>query len=236
MRLLHQRARDLDGYVLEGGYGGAVVVSPGSDTVGRCLLEREREGRAREGMQLTLTKDVLGLASTDSCADHLRQEHLELQVRSLLQQQGIDDPFIDPPCDYSIYSYPVVGDTEQQQHLSRSYEDCDLGPSEPPATRSSPPICDGDLNQSDPDPTPHSSPSRSPNMAAPNGMQPGGGAPYGLGSAIMPSAGHHQDMAHVWGLVEQLSGILHENRERWEELQSGIARAQVENSLRSDTE
>ncbi|PNS16681.1 hypothetical protein CAC42_4645 [Sphaceloma murrayae] len=64
-------------------------------------------------------------------------------------------------------------------------------------------------------------------MAAPNGMQPGGGAPYGLGSAIMPSAGHHQDMAHVWGLVEQLSGILHENRERWEELQSGIARAQI---------
>lgn len=213
-----------------------MVVSPGSDTVGRCLLERERERRARGGMQLTLTKDTLGLAFTDSRADQSRQEHLELRVRSLLQQQGVDDPFIDPPSDCPIYSHPVVGDTEQQQHLNRSYEDCDLEPSEPPTTRSSPPTCDGDLNASDSDSTPRSSPSQSANMAAPNGMQPGGGAPYGLGSAIMPSAGHHQDMAHVWGLVEQLSGILHENRERWEELQSGIARAQVENSLKSDTE
>ena len=58
-------------------------------------------------------------------------------------------------------------------------------------------------------------------------MQPGGGAPYGMGGAVMPSAGHHHDMQHVWSLVEELSGILQQNRERWDELQTGLARAQV---------
>ncbi|KAG8626721.1 hypothetical protein KVT40_005666 [Elsinoe batatas] len=71
-------------------------------------------------------------------------------------------------------------------------------------------------------------------MAAPNGMQPGSGAPYPLGSAIMPSAGHHHDMAHVWQLVEQLSGLLHENREKWEELQSGIAKVKVKERSKGD--
>ena len=65
-------------------------------------------------------------------------------------------------------------------------------------------------------------------MAAPNGMPPGSGAPYGLGGAVMPSAGHHHDMQHVWSLVEELSGILQQNRERWDELQAGLARAQVQ--------
>ncbi|KAF2153840.1 hypothetical protein K461DRAFT_116873 [Myriangium duriaei CBS 260.36] len=64
-------------------------------------------------------------------------------------------------------------------------------------------------------------------MAAPNGMQPGGGAPYGMGNAVMPSAGHHHDMQHVWSLVEELSGILQQNRERWDELQTGLSRAQI---------
>lgn len=68
-------------------------------------------------------------------------------------------------------------------------------------------------------------------MAAQNGMQPGGGAPYGMGNSTMPSAGHHHDMQHVWSLVEELSGILQHNRERWDELQSGLARAQVNLSL-----
>jgi len=44
----------------------------------------------------------------------------------------------------------------------------------------------------------------------------------------MPNAGHHNDMQHVWGLVEELSGLLQQNRERWEELQSSIAHSQVE--------
>ena len=64
-------------------------------------------------------------------------------------------------------------------------------------------------------------------MAAPNGMNAGAGPPYGLGGAIMPSAGHHNDMQYVWTLVEELSGQLQANRERWTELQDGIARAQV---------
>ena len=59
-------------------------------------------------------------------------------------------------------------------------------------------------------------------------MNPGPGPPYGIGAAIMPGAGHHNDMQHVWTLVEELSGILQQNRERWDELQAGIARTQVQ--------
>lgn len=44
---------------------------------------------------------------------------------------------------------------------------------------------------------------------------------------MMPPASHHNDMQHVWSLVEQLSGVLQSNRERYDELQAGIARAQV---------
>lgn len=63
-------------------------------------------------------------------------------------------------------------------------------------------------------------------MAAPNGMN-GGPPAYGMNGNVMPNAGHHNDMQHVWTLVEELSGILQSNRERWDELQTDIARAQV---------
>ena len=65
-------------------------------------------------------------------------------------------------------------------------------------------------------------------MAATNGigsLNPA--APYPLGGAMMPNAGQHNDMNYVWTLVEELSGILETNREKWQELQAGIARAQV---------
>jgi len=45
---------------------------------------------------------------------------------------------------------------------------------------------------------------------------------------MMPNAGQHNDMNYVWTLVEELSGILEANREKWQELQAGIARAQVQ--------
>lgn len=64
-------------------------------------------------------------------------------------------------------------------------------------------------------------------MAAPNGINANAGAQYGIGGPIMPSAGHHNDMQHVWSLVEELSNQLQQNRERWDELQDGLARAQV---------
>lgn len=43
----------------------------------------------------------------------------------------------------------------------------------------------------------------------------------------MPSAGHHSDMQHIWTLVQELSSVLQQNRERTDELQDGLARAQV---------
>ncbi|GAM87837.1 hypothetical protein ANO11243_058650 [Dothideomycetidae sp. 11243] len=64
-------------------------------------------------------------------------------------------------------------------------------------------------------------------MAAPNGMQPGGGAPFGAGGLVMPPAGYYHDMQYVSSLVEELSGILQHNRERWDDLQAGLARAQI---------
>ena len=65
-------------------------------------------------------------------------------------------------------------------------------------------------------------------MAAPNGMNTAAGGPYAIGGGIMPGAGQHNDMQYVWSLVEELSGILQTNREGWQELQTGIARAQVQ--------
>jgi len=66
-------------------------------------------------------------------------------------------------------------------------------------------------------------------MAAPNGLNAlNPAAPYPMGGAMMPNAGQHNDMNYVWTLVEELSGILETNREKWHELQAGIARAQVQ--------
>lgn len=43
----------------------------------------------------------------------------------------------------------------------------------------------------------------------------------------MPSAGHHSDMQHIWSLVQELSSVLQQNREQYDELQDGLTRAQV---------
>lgn len=64
-------------------------------------------------------------------------------------------------------------------------------------------------------------------MAAPNGMNGGGAAPYPMGGLVQP--GSHMEVQHIWTLVEELSSILQLNRDRYEELQEGIARAQVHN-------
>lgn len=66
-------------------------------------------------------------------------------------------------------------------------------------------------------------------MAAPNGMNmnPGPGAPYAPGGGIFPNAGHHNDVQHIWKLVEELSGALQANRQQYEELQESITRGQV---------
>jgi hypothetical protein len=52
-------------------------------------------------------------------------------------------------------------------------------------------------------------------------------APYTLGGG-MPLAGHHSDMQHIWSLVQELGNVLQQNREHYEELQDGLARAQVQ--------
>ena len=64
-------------------------------------------------------------------------------------------------------------------------------------------------------------------MAAPNGMNPGPGAPYAPGGGIFPNAGHHNDVQHIWKLVEELSNALEANRLKYEELQESITQAQV---------
>lgn len=64
-------------------------------------------------------------------------------------------------------------------------------------------------------------------MSAPNGINGGGPAPYPMGGLTQP--GSHMEVQHIWTLVEELSGVLQLNRDRYEELQEGIARAQVHN-------
>jgi hypothetical protein len=63
-------------------------------------------------------------------------------------------------------------------------------------------------------------------MAAQNPAMANSAAPYTLGGG-MPSAGHHSDMQHIWSLVQELSSVLQQNRENYDELQDGLARAQV---------
>jgi hypothetical protein len=63
-------------------------------------------------------------------------------------------------------------------------------------------------------------------MAAQNPAMANSAAPYTLGGG-MPSAGHHSDMQHIWSLVQELSSVLQQNREHYDELQDGLARAQV---------
>ena len=43
----------------------------------------------------------------------------------------------------------------------------------------------------------------------------------------MPTAGQNNDLVYVWGLVEELASQLQANRERFTELEAGIARSQV---------
>ncbi|KAH0160041.1 hypothetical protein KCU67_g6882, partial [Aureobasidium melanogenum] len=62
-------------------------------------------------------------------------------------------------------------------------------------------------------------------MAAQNPAMANPAAPYTLGGG-MPSAGHHSDMQHIWSLVQELSSVLQQNREQYDELQDGLARAQ----------
>ena len=63
-------------------------------------------------------------------------------------------------------------------------------------------------------------------MAAQNPAMANSAAPYTLGGG-MPSAGHHSDMQHIWTLVQELSSVLQQNREQYDELQDGLTRAQV---------
>ncbi|KAK6007123.1 hypothetical protein QM012_006131 [Aureobasidium pullulans] len=63
-------------------------------------------------------------------------------------------------------------------------------------------------------------------MAAQNPAMANSAAPYTLGGG-MPSAGHHSDMQHIWSLVQELSSVLQQNREQYDELQDGLARAQT---------
>lgn len=63
-------------------------------------------------------------------------------------------------------------------------------------------------------------------MAAQNPAMANSAAPYTLGGG-MPSAGHHSDMQHIWSLVQELSSVLQQNREQYDELQDGLTRAQV---------
>lgn len=63
-------------------------------------------------------------------------------------------------------------------------------------------------------------------MAAQSPAMANSAAPYTLGGG-MPSAGHHSDMQHIWSLVQELSSVLQQNREHYDELQDGLARAQV---------
>jgi hypothetical protein len=63
-------------------------------------------------------------------------------------------------------------------------------------------------------------------MAAQNPAMANSAAPYTLGGN-MPSAGHHSDMQHIWTLVQELSSVLQQNREHYDELQDGLTRAQV---------
>ncbi|KEQ77685.1 hypothetical protein M436DRAFT_36916 [Aureobasidium namibiae CBS 147.97] len=70
-------------------------------------------------------------------------------------------------------------------------------------------------------------------MAAQNPAMANSAAPYTLGGG-MPSAGHHSDMQHIWTLVQELSSVLQQNREQYDELQDGLTRAQtrpVENGV-----
>ncbi|KAG9546928.1 hypothetical protein KCU71_g16669, partial [Aureobasidium melanogenum] len=55
-------------------------------------------------------------------------------------------------------------------------------------------------------------------MAAQNPAMANSAAPYTLGGG-MPSAGHHSDMQHIWSLVQELSSVLQQNREQYDELQ-----------------
>ncbi|KAI5208906.1 hypothetical protein E4T38_02623 [Aureobasidium subglaciale] len=67
--------------------------------------------------------------------------------------------------------------------------------------------------------------SRSISMAAQNPAM-ANSAPYTLGGN-MPAAGHHSDMQHIWSLVQELSQVLQQNRENYDELQEGLTRAQT---------
>lgn len=65
-------------------------------------------------------------------------------------------------------------------------------------------------------------------MAAQNGVGGGNAAMYsGMNGSIMPAAGHYSDMQTLMQNMEALSGVLQQNREDWQSLQDGLARAQV---------
>lgn len=68
-------------------------------------------------------------------------------------------------------------------------------------------------------------------MAAQNPAMANPAAPYNLGGG-MPAAGHHSDMQHIWSLVQELSSVLQQNRQNYDDLQEGLARAQVQLSYK----
>lgn len=53
------------------------------------------------------------------------------------------------------------------------------------------------------------------------------GHAYMMAPPMLASAGHHGDMAHVWSLVEELSGLLESNRTQFQELRDRIAAQDV---------
>ncbi|KAF4554823.1 Hypothetical protein D9617_3g018920 [Elsinoe fawcettii] len=184
-----------------------------------------------------------------SSSEQLKQARLELQVKTeLLRHHGIVDPFtLARTRTCSSLTNPNHTATLPLVPRVHSWLDTLINePSDPHTTPASPPSStrnEEDNNAlSSSTSTPRVSPTNPPTnrsgseamMAAPNGMQPGGGAPYPLGSAIMPSAGHHQDMAHVWGLVEQLSGVLHQNRKEWEDLQRDLGKVKVKDASKGE--
>ncbi|GAB7340421.1 hypothetical protein MBLNU457_6855t2 [Dothideomycetes sp. NU457] len=69
-------------------------------------------------------------------------------------------------------------------------------------------------------------------MAA-NGTTNGPVPPYAMGG-IVPTAGQNNDLVYVWGLVEELASQLQANRERFTELEAGIARSQIRPSESAD--
>lgn len=70
---------------------------------------------------------------------------------------------------------------------------------------------------------PRASPSSSPSQASMNGAAPQNGIPMVNG---LPSGGQQTDMNHLWGVVQQLSQLLEENKAQTAGVLNGVAALQ----------